>query len=276
MSFQLSAALSFVQATAPVAAVFIILAAIMKRDRLMAAFQGARREIGTNIWLILVNYMLLAPLFAFAAGAVQVAIGTHPVLENFWSNIWAPVIVILAIVIIDFAAYWRHRLEHDRALWQIHATHHSDEAMNWLSVTRKHPIGRLLSIILDNAIVMALGFPVWAIVAANLFRTWWGYFTHADVPWTLGPVGRLMISPAAHRLHHIRDEALMGTNYANTITLWDRLFGTYCDPTPYINCQTGIAGGSRNAMGELARPFEAVARRFRPAKPVPEQAAEGR
>jgi sterol desaturase/sphingolipid hydroxylase (fatty acid hydroxylase superfamily) len=53
----------------------------------------------------------------------------------------------------------------------------------------------------------------------------------------------------------------MGSNYGNTIALWDQLFGTYVDPAPYINCETGIAEGTRDFLGELARPLEKRYRR---------------
>ena len=48
----------------------------------------------------------------------------------------------------------------------------------------------------------------------------------------------------------------MGANYGNTVTLWDRRFGTYRDPAPHLNCETGIAEGTRGFLGELGRPFE--------------------
>ena len=93
------------------------------------------------------------------------------------------------------------------------------------------------------------------IALAAVIRSWWGFFIHADLPWTLGPLGKVLMSPAAHRLHHIDDLVLCGANYGNTLTLWDRLFGTYVDPQPYLNCATGVCGGSRGLVGELARPF---------------------
>ncbi|GGD63204.1 sterol desaturase family protein [Croceicoccus mobilis] len=262
MEFQAAAALSFIKTTAPIAAVFIALAIATKGPRVMAAFRRCRHEVGTNIVLVLINYVLLAPFYAVAAGAVALLVPQLPALVAFWDGLWAPVTVLAAVLVVDFTAYWRHRFEHDPSLWPIHATHHSDEAMHWLSVTRKHPLSRLFSLVLDDMLAIALGIPIWAIIVANLLRTWWGYFAHADVPWTLGPLGKIMMSPAAHRLHHIDDEELMGTNYANTVTLFDRMFGTWCDPTPYLGCKTGIAAGTRGPIGELARPFEAIAARF--------------
>jgi sterol desaturase/sphingolipid hydroxylase (fatty acid hydroxylase superfamily) len=262
----LEALRSTVTELVPAALIFIALAAVMKRDGLFAGFLAARREIGTNFGLMLFNGVVMMPLIALPLTAYRSLIPREPALLEFWAALPAVAVVLVAIVLIDLAAYWRHRFEHSPALWRVHATHHADEAMNWLTLHRKHPLGELLSLLIDLVPVLLLGLPVWAILTAALLRAWWGYFIHADVPWTLGPVGKVLMSPAAHRLHHIRDEALMGANFGNTITLWDKLFGTWTDPAPYVNCETGIAEGSRGLGGELLRPFEA---RYWKAKPAP-------
>lgn len=241
----------------PAAVVFGLLALIMKRRAVLAGIGRARPEIVTNLALLLFNGVLVAPLVALPIVTGKSLIPRPDVLVSFWAGVPGLLSVLAAILLIDLAAYWRHRIEHWRALWPIHATHHADEAMNWLSLRRKHPIGEVLSMLFDAVTVLLLGLPYWAIAVAFIVRAWWGYFIHADVPWTLGPLGKVLISPAAHRLHHIRDEALMGSNYGNTFTLWDKLFGTYVDPAPYIDCETGIAEGTRDFWGELARPFEA-------------------
>lgn len=262
-----SAAMESLREIAPIALIFMALAYVLKRDKVWAGLKSARRELGTNFGLLLFNSVVMIPLLTVPLGLFRSNIPQLPMIPAFWEMLPKLLVVIIAIVIIDLAAYWRHRLEHSRAFWRIHATHHADEAMNWLTLHRKHPLGELLSLVLDLIPVLLLGLPIWAIVTAALLRSWWGYLIHADVPWTLGIFGKVMMSPAAHRLHHIRDEALMGSNYANTITLWDRLFGTYIDPAPYLNCETGIAEGSRNLIGEFARPFEARYWR-RSARPV--------
>lgn len=242
---------------APLAVLFGVLAYVTKRDALVAAIRRARPEIVTNIILLLVNALVVVPLIAVPILTGHSLLPRADVLVNFWEGLPAAVSIIAAIAFMEFAAYWRHRLEHVPMLWPVHATHHADEAMNWLSVRRKHPLGEALALLIDNLLVILLGLPFWAIGVGLLLRSWWGYFIHADVPWTLGIFGKVFISPAAHRLHHIRDEALMGSNYGNMLTLWDKLFGTYVDPAPYVNCETGIAEGTRDALGELARPFEA-------------------
>ena len=254
----------------PAAAVFVMLALVTKRAAVLAAVKRCQRESATNLGLVVINYILLAPVMLVPVFAVQTALPAPEWLVAFWSVLPEIVALVGAILLIELAAYWRHRIEHDPALWRFHATHHADEQLHWLSVLRKHPVSKFIEMLVDSLPVLFLGLPIWSILAAQLLRSWWGYFIHADVAWTLGPVGKLLISPAAHRLHHIRDERLMGTNYGNMLTIWDKLFGTWCDPAPHVGCATGIAEGTRGLWGELARPWEA---RYRKAPPAAREEA---
>lgn len=237
--------------------IFAVIAMVAKRGGFLAAVKATRVEFRTNLGFALVNSALLAPFFNAPAGALHAAIGADEELTGFWLGINEVVVLAAAILLIDFAAYWRHRLEHQPGIWRFHATHHADTAIHWMTVHRKHPVGKLLSALIDLLPAVALGLPLWSIAGAQLIRTFWGHLAHADVRWTFGAFGMIMISPAAHRLHHIRDEELMGSNYANTFAFIDVLFGTYVDPTPHVDCETGIAEGTRGFWGELARPWEA-------------------
>lgn len=252
------------------AALFALVSLVAKRGGVFTALRRVRRESLTNLALVAINTVLLAGLFALATESIHDQLRLLPALADFWLAIPELWLLVLALLIDEFVVYWRHRAEHTPALWPIHATHHSDEAMTWLTLLRKHPLSDLLSKLLDAIPLILLGFPAWAVVASTLIRTWWGYFIHADLPWTLGPVGKVLISPAAHRLHHIDDERLMGQNFGGFFTVWDRVFGTFDYAAAYRQCRTGIAGGSRPLAGELARPFEAVLRRAKrtPASPA--------
>lgn len=232
------------------------LALLVKRTGLLDAMVRTRKEFTTNLSLALINLVLLAPLLALPSGAIRETLGMGALFAPFWESLPAPLTVLAAFLLYDFVVYWRHRFEHSPLLWRIHATHHADTALSWLSVQRKHPLSKLLSVCVDISLLLLLGLPEWSIGLAGLVIAFWGFFVHCDVPWTLGIFGKVLLSPAAHRLHHIRDEELMGTNYGNTLTLWDKMFGSYCDPTPYLNCETGIAEGTRNLGGALLRPFE--------------------
>lgn len=241
----------------PVACVFVTLALITKRAAIARTARESRRDVATNVGLVIVNYIVLAPLMVAPVLAVREIVPVSDTLTAFWFDVPELLVLVLSILLIELASYWRHRFEHQPELWRFHATHHADEHLNWLSVLRKHPVAKFFELLVDTLPVIALGLPAWSIVGAQLIRSWWSYFNHADVPWTLGIAGRWLISPAAHRLHHIRDETLMGSNYGNMLTIWDKLFGTWRDPAPHIGCATGIAEGTRGVWGELVRPWEA-------------------
>ncbi|RZV36054.1 MAG: sterol desaturase family protein [Sphingomonadaceae bacterium] len=243
----------------PMAVVFGMLAIVCKRETIGEALRRSRRETETNLSLILLNYVILAAFFASAAAWWAESLVLSDTLVAFWQSANPILVVGVTLLVGEFVIYWRHRIEHLPTLWPVHAVHHSDEAMTWLALLRKHPLAYVLALFVDIAPLLLLGLPVWAIAGVALARAVWGHFIHADVPWTLGNLGRWIISPAAHRLHHINELELCGSNYGGVLTLWDHVFGTYVDPAPYIQCHTGVDGGSRGFVGEVARPFEAWA-----------------
>ncbi|WP_435417306.1 sterol desaturase family protein [Parerythrobacter aurantius] len=244
---------------APPALAFGILALVLKRGRVAATIRRTGRETRTNLALVGINYVLLASVLAGIAAMWEKGLAAIAVGGPFWHDA-SPVLVLAVTMLVgEFVVYWRHRIEHHPLLWPVHAVHHSDEAMTWLALLRKHPLAYVLAMFVDTVLLLLLGLPLWAIAACAAVRSGWGYFIHADLPWTFGPLGRWLISPAAHRLHHIDDLELCGSNYGGVLTLWDRVFGTYIDPAPFVDCRTGVDGGSRGFLGELARPFAAWA-----------------
>jgi Fatty acid hydroxylase superfamily len=50
-----------------------------------------------------------------------------------------------------------------------------------------------------------------------------GTLQHANLRWTFGPVGRVLVNPAYHRLHHAPD--IQDVNLGVVLTIWDVLAG---------------------------------------------------
>jgi sterol desaturase/sphingolipid hydroxylase (fatty acid hydroxylase superfamily) len=51
---------------------------------------------------------------------------------------------------------------------------------------------------------------------------------HSNITSSWGILGKyLLVSPAAHRLHHSINPVHFNKNYGNTFIFWDRLFGSY-------------------------------------------------
>jgi hypothetical protein len=68
-------------------------------------------------------------------------------------------------------------------------------------------------------------------------------FPHANLNWRLGPLGRIIVSPAYHRLHHARDLGERGTvNFGFVLVVWDQLARRAEFPLGGPPVLTGIAG----------------------------------
>jgi sterol desaturase/sphingolipid hydroxylase (fatty acid hydroxylase superfamily) len=81
--------------------------------------------------------------------------------------------------------------------------------MTWFALVRFHPINRLSTFVIDNSFLLLLGFPAYGLVI-NAY----GFFIHADLPWTYGRLDKIFVSPVMHRWHHSIDTVPYQTNFA--------------------------------------------------------------
>ncbi|MFZ4602747.1 MAG: sterol desaturase family protein [Caulobacterales bacterium] len=248
-------------AYAALALPFALFAAVGLIVRGRGALTVARRAwpaSRTTLVLIAANLALAGPIVALAASAINWAAAAAPgrlIAPEFWAGLplWAS--AACALVIGDFVGYWRHRLEHSAPLWPSHAIHHSDATMTWLTLERFHPINIATTYAIDTAALAALGFPLEVIIINGLVRHWYGYWIHADLPWTYGPLGRVFVSPAMHRWHHAGDPSAYGTNFATLLSIWDQMFSTYRVPGP-CTAPLGVEGLSHAGPGgQLLHPL---------------------
>ena len=100
------------------------------------------------------------------------------------------------------------------------------------------------------------------IVANVMVRHYYGEFIHADLPWTYGPLGRLVVSPVMHRWHHARDVTGAGSNFATVFSVFDQFHGTYYVPG-LCNVPLGVTDDmGKGTIGQLLYPFVAWHERF--------------
>ncbi len=217
------------------------------------------RQSALNLQIMLFNVILVVPGIALLSEAMHRAAGRWG-LVLVEPGVWAaapPLLVVFAAVFIgDFIGYWRHRFEHTPLLWPSHAVHHSDEEMNWLTLERFHPLNRVTTFALDSAVLLAAGLPAYAVVANGLVRHYYGYFIHAELPWTYGPLGRVFVSPAMHRWHHANDPLYYQANFATVFALFDRVFGTWRVPGR-CDAPLGVSDAIRPTLtGQFGYMFE--------------------
>lgn len=230
---------------------FSSLALIVKRKRILQNIPETFSESVFNFLIVNVNALIVTPIILWLS----------PHMSNYvWILLdmseFNPILCsVLAVIVGDFVGYWRHRLEHIRWLWPSHATHHSDANMSWLTLERIHPINRVTTFVIDSTLLLMMGFPPYAILVNNLVRHYYGYFIHADVPWTYGRLSQWLVSPVLHRWHHANVPQAFNSNFATVFSFYDRLFGTYYMPGQ-CTAELGVDGLTKQSLfHHLAYPF---------------------
>ena len=154
---------------------------------------------------------------------------------------------LVAYLAYEFAYWLDHYLKHKIPfLWAFHKVHHSAESLSPLTNFRVHPID---SIIFYNIVALLVGsaealvnfafgrsVPLFAVSGTNLLllATEIGLtqlqHSHVWISFT-GPMGRLLLSPAHHQIHHSTDRRHFDRNFGSTLAIWDGFFGTLHMPS---------------------------------------------
>ncbi len=238
---------------------FFALALLVKGMRAVTDSRDAAKETKNNIALFVLETLAVAPYVGLAVGWVHAQVhGTGEVFVGapVWTAIGPEGTFVGALFLCDFVAYVSHRLYHTKWLWPVHAVHHSDTHLTWFSLLRQHPFERLRAL-MDLSVMILLGLPDLAILSVAIVRTYWGYLIHADLPWTLGPLSWLLVSPAMHRWHHALEARGAGVNFGIVFSVFDRMFGTYHVPGLHTG-ETGVAEViAPGIVGQYLHPFRA-------------------
>lgn len=161
-----------------------------------------------------------------AMGGAWLGLGLSQMIELPW------VAILLATVLLDsFAAYWVHRLMHTMPLlWRLHRVHHADCALDVSTSLRNHPLELLITVPPSVLVVLVLGSPPSVILVTQTIFTAATIWAHADVVLP-GKIDRVLssaiVTPSVHRLHHSADRKEHDSNFGDSVTFWDRLFGTF-------------------------------------------------
>jgi sterol desaturase/sphingolipid hydroxylase (fatty acid hydroxylase superfamily) len=180
------------------------------------------------------------------------------------------VVIPVTIVAMDAANWLAHYADHRfTALWRFHALHHSQEELSVLTSFRAHPLMHTTGFLLASIPVVVLmpARPIDPVLITVYVCV--GTLQHANLRWTFGPLGRVLVSPAYHRLHHATD--IQDMNLGVVLTIWDVLAGRARFPSRAHRVgRTGLDGRPvpveqddvtapplRLMAGQLIEPFQA-------------------
>ena len=248
---------SFVLAGVTVFVLWVAVAGLLRQGRLEAVLSAGRAELAApllvalvvatgiceRIWpaerrpvlarghvqdacFLVLHAIVVIPLMTLLSVGAAALIGDHARWIELRSTEHWPgwLLIPLTVVAMDGANWLAHYADHRLGpLWRFHALHHSQEELSVLTSFRAHPLMHTTGFLLATVPVVAL-MPARPIAPALItIYICIGTLQHANLRWTFGPAGRVLVTPAYHRLHHAPDT--QGVNLGVVLTIWDILTG---------------------------------------------------
>ena len=247
---------SFVLAGMTILIIWVAVAGLLRQGRLETVLSAGRAELAAPLLVALVvatgicewiwpaerrpvlarghvqdacflalHAIVVIPLMTLLSVGAAALIGHAHWIELRSTAHWPGWLLIpLTVVAMDGANWLAHYADHRLgALWRFHALHHSQEELSVLTSFRAHPLMHTTGFLLATIPVVAL-MPTRPIAPVLItIYVCVGTLQHANLRWTFGPAGRLIVSPAYHRLHHARDT--QHVNLGVVLTTWDVLAG---------------------------------------------------
>lgn len=204
---------------------------ISRRERFRG--EGPRRSLFTDLIYAVIyvggvyGFLLIGPLNRFVESALR---GWAPFLETQFLGTWPVVLQFLvAIVVVDGAGYFAHRLSHIEPLWSFHSVHHTQKNLSPLTNYRLHLVDVAFITVARAIAAFSLGLygmEQQALHPAVVLLPVVELFAHSGLDWTYGPLGRLVVSPRFHGIHHSSAREDFDRNFGMFFSFWDDLFGT--------------------------------------------------
>ncbi|UYV67305.1 AGMO [Cordylochernes scorpioides] len=134
---------------------------------------------------------------------------------------------LLAMIGCDLGYYWLHRASHEvNVLWGAHQVHHSSEEYNLSTALRQSVLQHQVTWMFYLPLAF-IGLPPPIFLVHAQFNTLYQFWIHTQHVRSLGPLEYILNTPSHHRVHHGRNRYCIDKNYAGTLIIWDRLFGTF-------------------------------------------------
>jgi sterol desaturase/sphingolipid hydroxylase (fatty acid hydroxylase superfamily) len=138
---------------------------------------------------------------------------------------------VVAFILDDLRYYAYHRIAHRcRWVWAEHINHHSSQHYNLSTALRQSWTGTFTGMFTLLIPLVLLGFhpKLLAFVAGfNLVYQFWIHTETIGKMWK--PIELIFNTPSHHRVHHATNPRYLDANYAGTLIIWDRMFGSFVE-----------------------------------------------
>ncbi|XP_052068692.1 alkylglycerol monooxygenase-like [Mytilus californianus] len=188
--------------------------------------KDGKYRLGDSITSISAGVISRFPLLFVKAISLVAYMWVHEHFKIFqlpWNSQWTWWLCFLGV---DLGYYWFHRLAHKvNFMWAAHQVHHSSEDYNLATALRQSVLQSYTSWVFY--LPLALFIPPQIFIVHQELNILYQFWIHTQYIKSLGPLEYILNTPSHHRVHHGRNRYCIDKNYAGTLIIWDRLFGTF-------------------------------------------------
>src|SRR6266702_2792635 len=195
------------------------------------------------------------PILMYAANHIMAALISLEVF--FWTTAFfsklAPFIApmqilwfIYAYLVWELGHFVYHFTCHKvRILWCLHAPHHAPTHINLSVIFTAFFLQGAYATFVRTAICSFAGVPLQMLFLIMVIDGCYGALIHiSEELWPRGAVGgilgRIILNPNHHRIHHASNPEYLDKNYCNTLPIWDKIFGTLQHEIPGVKAIYGL------------------------------------
>lgn len=151
-------------------------------------------------------------------------------------------VFVAAFIFDDLRYYWYHRIAHRvRWVWAEHVNHHSSQHYNLTTALRQSWTGQITGMFILQVPLVLLGFHPAVIAFVYGFNLIYQFWIHTEAIGKMWkPIELIFNTPSHHRVHHATNPRYLDANFAGTLIIWDRLFGTFVEELPEDMPRYGI------------------------------------
>ena len=145
--------------------------------------------------------------------------------------------LVLCFVLDDLRYYLHHRIAHRcRWPWAMHVIHHSSQRFSMAVALRQGWTKHFTGTTFLKIPLVLVGFDPLMVIFCGALNAFYQFFLHTE---SIHKLPRwyetIFNTPSHHRVHHGKNPQYLDSNYAGTLIIWDKMFGTFVPehPTEY-------------------------------------------
>ncbi len=137
--------------------------------------------------------------------------------------------LVACFILDDLRYYLHHRVAHRcRWPWAMHIIHHSSQRFSMAVALRQGWTKHFTGTTVLKVPLVLIGFDPLMVIFCGAVNAIYQFFLHTE---TVDKMPRwfeaVFNTPSHHRVHHGKNPRYLDANYAGTLIVWDRLFGTF-------------------------------------------------